>query len=107
MRSFGVSWIPYSGITLRVSALVGQSLGAHRCTRPKRVVRRGQWSAPPSACLFCLLYRATASDIIRAFDHEPEVVIAGTSFLQMIALGWLFSGPMLPMAQRHERRRRH
>ena len=46
---------------------------------------------------FCLLYRATASDIIRAFDHEPEVVTAGTSFLQMIALGWLFSGPMLPL----------
>jgi Na+-driven multidrug efflux pump len=97
MRSFGVSWIPYSGISVAVSALVGQSLGAHRVHEAERVVRRGLVVSTALGVFFCLLYRATASDIIRAFDHEPEVVIAGTSFLQMIALGWLFSGPMLPM----------
>lgn len=97
MRSFGVSWIPYSGINVAVSALVGQSLGAHRAHEAERVVRRGLVVSTALGVFFCLLYRSTASDIIRAFDHEPDVVAAGTSFLQMIALGWLFSGPMLPL----------
>ena len=47
--------------------------------------------------VFCVLYYGWARDIMLAFDHEPAVVAAGESFLKLIALSFLFSGPMLPL----------
>ena len=46
---------------------------------------------------FCVLYYGAARDIILAFDDEPAVVDAGEWFLKLIALSFLFSGPMLPL----------
>jgi putative MATE family efflux protein len=97
IRSFGVNWIPYSGIHVAVSALVGQMLGAHRVDEAERVVRRGLLVTSGLGVLFCVLYYAWADDIMRAFTHDPAVVAAGESFLKLIALSFLFSGPMLPL----------
>ena len=97
IRSFGVNWIPYSGIHVAVSALVGQSLGAHRVDEAEHVVRRGLVITTGLGVLFCVLYYGWARDIMLAFDHDPAVVAAGESFLKLIALGFLFSGPMLPL----------
>src|SRR5262249_7743740 len=41
MRSFSVNWIPYSGLNIAVSTLVGQSLGAQNPNEARSVVRRG------------------------------------------------------------------
>jgi Na+-driven multidrug efflux pump len=46
---------------------------------------------------FCVLYYGWAREIILAFDREPAVVEAGEWFLKLIALSFLFSGPMLPL----------
>lgn len=97
MRSFGVNWIPYSGIHVAVSALVGQNLGAHQVAEAERVVRRGLVVTTLLGVVFAALYYGWARDIMLAFDHEPAVVIAGESFLKLIALSFLFSGPMLPL----------
>jgi len=97
MRSFGINWIPYSGIYVAVSALVGQSLGAHRVREAERVVHRGLAVTTALGVLFCVLYYAGARSIMLAFDDNPEVVAAGESFLKLIALSFLFSGPMLPL----------
>jgi MATE family, multidrug efflux pump len=97
IRSFGVNWIPYSGIHVAVSALVGQMLGAHRVDNAVRVVHRGLIVTTVLGILFCLLYYVWADDIMLAFTHDPAVVAAGESFLKLIALSFLFSGPMLPL----------
>ena len=97
MRSFGVNWIPYSGIHVAVSALVGQSLGAHQVGEAERVVHRGLVLTTVLGVVFCVLYYGWAHDIMLAFDHEPAVVSAGETFLKVIALSFLFSGPMLPL----------
>ena len=97
IRSFGVNWIPYSGIHVAVSALVGQSLGAHRLRDAEQVVRRGLVVTTALGVVFCVLYYGWAREIMLAFDHDPAVVTAGESFLKLIALSFLFSGPMLPL----------
>src|SRR5258708_23704712 len=97
MRSFSINWIPYSGINVAVAALVGQSLGARRIDAAEHVVRRGLVVTTGLGMFFCLLYYLGAEGIIRAFDHDPAVVAFGASFLKLIALSFLFSGPMLPL----------
>lgn len=97
IRSFGVNWIPYSGVNVAVSALVGQSLGAKRVGDAERVVHRGLIVTTALGVLFCILYYGWAHDIMRLFDDDPAVVAAGETFLKLIALSFLFSGPMLPL----------
>ena len=97
VRSFGVNWIPYSGIHVAVSALVGRSLGGHRVAEAEHIVRRGLLITTALGVFFCVLYYGGARQIMLAFDHDPAVVAAGESFLKLIALSFLFSGPMLPL----------
>jgi putative MATE family efflux protein len=97
MRSFSVNWIPYAGISVAVAALVGQSLGARQIRKAERVVHRGLVVTTGLGIFFCLLYYVGAESIIRAFDHDPAVVAFGAAFLKLIALSFLFSGPMLPL----------
>jgi putative MATE family efflux protein len=97
MRSFSVNWIPYSGLNVAIASLVGQSLGAQDAAAARGVVRRGLVITSFLGVFFCVLYYSGARTIILAFDHEPAVVAAGEWFLKMIALSFLFSGPMLPL----------
>jgi len=97
MRSFSVNWIPYSGLNVAVSSLVGRSLGAQRVADARRVVRQGLVVTTLLGMMFCVLYYVGARSIILAFDSEPAVVEAGEWFLKLIALSFLFSGPMLPL----------
>jgi len=97
MRSFSVNWIPYSGINAAVSTLVGQNLGARDIGEAERAVGRGLVLTTLLGVFFCLLYFGFAREIIAAFDREPAVIAAGVPFLQLIAVSFLFSGPMLPL----------
>lgn len=98
MRAFSVNWIPYSGLNIAVASLVGQSLGARDAGEARRVVRRGLVVTTFLGMFFCFVYYGWARSIILAFDREPAVVEAGEWFLKLIALSFLFSGPMLPLA---------
>jgi putative MATE family efflux protein len=98
IRTLGVNWIPYSGVHVAVSALVGQSLGARRVDEAERVVHRGVAVTGVLGVVFCVLYYLWAREIMLAFDRDPAVVAAGASFLKLIALSFLFSGPMFPLA---------
>jgi putative MATE family efflux protein len=98
MRSFSVNWIPYSGIVIAISSLVGQNLGAGDVAAARRVVRHGLTVTTCLGVFFCLLYYSLARHIVLAFDADPAVVAAGESFLKLIALSFLFSAPMLPLS---------
>ena len=97
MRSFSVNWIPYSGLNVAISSLVGQSLGARSPAEARRVVHRGLALTTILGMFFCVAYYSAARSIILAFDRDPAVVDAGEWFLKLIALSFLFSGPMLPL----------
>lgn len=97
LRSFSVNFIPYSGIQAAVATLVGQNLGAGNVREAERVVHRGLAVTTGLGIFFCLVYYTCSERIILAFDHEPAVVAAGVPFLKLMALSFLFSGPMFPM----------
>jgi putative MATE family efflux protein len=97
LRSFSLNWVPYSGINAAVSTLVGQNLGARDVAEAERVVWRGIGICLLLAVGFCAFYYGLSEAIMRSFDDNPEVVAMGTPFLQLIAFGFLFNGPMLPM----------
>jgi putative MATE family efflux protein len=96
-RSFSINWIPYSGIIVAVSTLVGQNLGARHVDEAQRVVWRGIVACTALGIAFCILYYAFAHEVMSAFDGSPAVVSAGVPFLRLIALSFLFSAPMYPM----------
>lgn len=60
-------------------------------------MRRGLVITTGLGILFCVLYYGLARTIVLAFDSDPAVVGAGESFLKIIAVSFLFSGPMLPL----------
>lgn len=97
LRSFSVNWIPYSGINAAVATLVGQNLGARNVPEAERAVFRGLVLTTLLGMLFCVVYYGWSRQIILAFDQEPAVVAAGQPFLQLMALGFLFSAPMFPL----------
>jgi len=97
LRSFSINFIPYSGINTAMSALVGQSLGARQPREAQRIVRRGLALTTVLGVFFCVTYYAFSRAIIMAFDQEPAVLAAGEPFLKLMALSFLFSGPMFPL----------
>ena len=97
MRSFSVNWIPYSGLNVAIASLVGQSLGRRDVSEARAVVRRGLVITTLLGAFFCILYYGWARSIILAFDSDPAAVEAGEWFLKMVALSFVFSGPMLPL----------
>jgi putative MATE family efflux protein len=97
LRSFSVNFIAYSGIHAAVATLVGQRLGAGDVRGAERVVHRGLAVTTGLGIAFCALYYSFARSIILVFDSEPAVVTAGAPFLKLMALSFLFSGPMFPL----------
>ena len=97
LRSFGFNWIFYSGINAAVATLVGQSLGARNVRQAERVVIRGLVATSALGLLFCFGYFMWSQQLILLFDSEPAVVAAGAPFVKLMALGFLFSAPMLPL----------
>lgn len=98
LRSFSVNWIPYSGINVAVASLVGQRLGAGSVRSAEQIVSRGLIVCCVLGLFFCALYYGWAREIMLAFDHNPGVVAAGEPFLKLMALAFLFSAPMFPLA---------
>lgn len=97
VRAFSVNFIPYAGINIAIASLVGQSLGSGRIGDARHIVRRGLMLTTLLGIFFCLVYYAFAREIILAFDHEPAVLAAAEPFVKLMALAFLFSGPMFPL----------
>jgi putative MATE family efflux protein len=98
LRSFSINWIPYSGINVAVASLVGQRLGSGSVRNAEQIVGRGLIVCCVLGLFFCAFYYGWARQIMLTFDHNPGVVAAGEPFLKLMALGFLFSAPMFPLA---------
>ncbi|MBI3782756.1 MAG: MATE family efflux transporter [Deltaproteobacteria bacterium] len=97
LRSFSFNWIFYSGINAAVATLVGQNLGARNLRQAENVVRRGFLMTSVLGTVFCFVYFLWSQQLILLFDSEPAVVAAGEPFVKLMALGFLFNAPMLPL----------
>jgi Na+-driven multidrug efflux pump len=97
LRSFSLNWIPYSGVSSAVSALVGQNLGARDVRSAESVVVRGVGIAVCLAIAFCFLYRWFANAFVTFFDADPAVAAIAVPFVQLVALGFLATGSTVPL----------
>jgi Na+-driven multidrug efflux pump len=88
---------PEPGINIAVSSLVGQQLGSGRTDDARRIVSHGLILTTVIGIFFCIVYYSFARPIILAFDHDPAVLAAAEPFIKLMALAFLFSGPMFPL----------
>jgi putative MATE family efflux protein len=82
--------LPSWGLGNAAATLVGQNLGARRPERAEQAV----WRAALYNFVFLggvgLLLVIFASDVLRLFSREPEVVAAGGRCLRIVSAGFLF-----------------
>ncbi len=95
MRVESVIFMPLMALSLAVSSIVGQNLGAHEVERAFkagwRVTSIGIWlMVAMSTVLFFF-----ASDIAHQFSNEPSTIIYTTAYLKINAL----AEPFLALAQ--------
>ena len=91
-RLDAIAILPGMGISVAVISIVGQSIGAGKIERARKVaMRAGVFSSVFMSVVGIFLY-AFAPQIISIFNSEPEVIEHGTSFLHIIPLSYLFVG---------------
>jgi Na+-driven multidrug efflux pump len=84
--------LPAWGLSNATATLVGQNLGAGEPDRAVRSVKIAAWMAGGFLGLISILYLVFAPQFIRFFDDTPAVLAAGTTALQIFALGYPLYG---------------
>lgn len=92
-RIIGILFIVTDGLSIGLSTMVGQALGAGRMARAKEVVRKGVWTLLVvlviEAGVLWLLRRGLVALFI---PGRPDVIEVGASFVQAFALSMPFLG---------------
>jgi len=88
-----VVMIPAMGLSMAVSALVGQNIGAGNIERAVRIGRLGSWLGFAILSGFGLIAFFFADNIIAFFvPNDPAVIAHGATYLRVMALSWGFLG---------------
>lgn len=91
-RLEGISYLVSHGISIAVSTLVGQNLGAGKKDRAER----SAWFATALAAGLCalvgLVFLAFPETLFRFFSSDPGVIEEGSRFLRIIAVCQFFMG---------------
>lgn len=88
--------IPALGLSMAISTLVGQNVGAGNMPRATRIARLGAFLGFAMLTVLGVLGYAFAPQLISFFvPHNPEVIQGGAVFLRIIALSWGFLGLQL------------
>lgn len=91
-----VVMIPAFGLSMAVSTLVGQNIGAGNIERAGRIGRLGSWLGFGLLSVMGLLVFAFAPLLVGFFvPGDPRVIEAGVVFLRTISLTWGFLGVQL------------
>ncbi len=86
-----VAFMPAFGLAAASAALVGQNLGAKK---PGRAQKSALISMGMAFAIMESIGLATfilAPRLVSAFNQEPEVVAAGTSYLRIVTFGYAFA----------------
>ncbi len=93
-----VIMIPAMGLSMAVSTLVGQNIGAGNVDRAARIGRLGAWLGFGMLTGLGVVVFLFASQIISFFiPGAPDVIAAGSVFLRIVALSWGFMGAQLAL----------
>lgn len=93
-----VIMIPAMGLSMAVSTLVGQNIGAGNVDRAARIGRLGAWLGFGLLTGLGVVVFLFASQIISFFiPGAPDVIAAGSVFLRIVALSWGFMGAQLAL----------
>jgi putative MATE family efflux protein len=88
--------IPAMGLSMAISTLAGQNIGAGNIPRAARVAKLGSISGFTILTLIGIIVFFTASHLVRFFVPEDESVIkGGAQFLRIMSLSWGFMGLQL------------
>jgi len=91
--------IPAMGVSMAVSALVGQNIGAGNIDRAARIGRLGAWLGFWVLTGMGVVVFIFAPQFIAFFvPGVPDVIAAGTVLLRIMALSWGFMGVQLGLA---------
>ncbi|MCQ9156190.1 MATE family efflux transporter [Acidomonas methanolica] len=85
--------IPAAGLSMALSTLVGQNLGAGQAARAEKIARLSIIYGFGALSAWGIVAFATAPVLVAFFvPSDPQVVAAGTGFLRIMALTWGFIG---------------
>ncbi len=93
-----VVMIPAMGLTMAVSTLVGQNIGAGNIDRAARIGRLGSWLGFGTLSAFGVIAFVSAPQLVAFFvPHDAAVIAAGASYLRIMSLSWGFLGAQFSM----------
>jgi Na+-driven multidrug efflux pump len=88
-----VVMIPAMGLSMAVSTLVGQNIGAGNVERAARIGRLGAWVGFGSLSAMGVIVFLSAPQLVAFFvPGDAGVIAAGSVFLRTMALSWGFMG---------------
>ncbi|HEX2792782.1 MAG TPA: MATE family efflux transporter [Candidatus Paceibacterota bacterium] len=105
VASYGVSSnviqviiIPAMGLSMAISILVGQNIGAGNVERAARIGRLGAWLSFWLLSAVGLLVFAFAPQLVAFFvPDEAEVIAGGAAILRIMCLSWGFLGAQIAL----------
>jgi putative MATE family efflux protein len=81
--------IPAMGLSMAVSTLVGQNMGAGKIDRAARVTRIGAWAGFALLTAVGVVAYAFAPHVVAVFiPGDPVVIAEGAGFLRVMSLAW-------------------
>jgi len=88
-----VAIIPGLGLSIAVSALAGQNIGAGNIERAGRIGALGAWLGFGTLTVFGLIVFLLARPLVAFFvPNDPNVITEGALYLRIMALTWGFLG---------------
>lgn len=94
-----VVMIPALGLSMAVSTLVGQNIGAQQADRASRIAWLGIAVGFGTLTICGILAFALAPALIAFFvPSDPDVIAEGAAFIRIMALSWGFAGAQLCIA---------
>lgn len=91
--------LPAWGLSNAAATLTGQNLGAGKTDRIIQSVRLATKYNAVFMALVTLIFLFFASDLVRIFTSEPEVIRFGTRALRLVGSGFIFYGVGMVMIQ--------
>lgn len=93
-----VVMIPAMGLSMSVSTLVGQNIGAGNVERAARIGRLGSWLGFAILTGLGVIAFISAPHLVAFFvPNDPDVIAAGATYLRIMSLSWGFLGAQLSM----------
>jgi Na+-driven multidrug efflux pump len=87
------------GLSMAVSTLAGQNIGAGNIERASKVARLGSAVGFGSLTFLGIIVYFTAADLVAFFvPNDPAVIKGGAAFLKIMCLSWGFIGVQLSLA---------